>query len=910
MSEEKGSALSPKSPTIEKFFPVREVSAKSMREKDRAPPIFEMLFWWTRKPLIACRTAIAGAVSDLDDPEEFKKAIALDKERPYEENPRIRAEGVKLLDPFAGGGSIPFEALRMGMDVTTIELLPVAYVVLKATLEYPLKYGEKLVEDVERWGREMIRRLEERVGHLYRKGDLVYIGTWFVKCPKCGFWTPLVKDWWLDKKKGIWMRPIVEGGKFRVEVIEGGKPRNGTMSGGVGTCINCNNTITEHYIKESIKKYLNGDKTLAEPRFLVKVIKVGDRRDYRPVNEEDLELLHKAEIEMKAFVNRNDLDIPTEPLVEYGSTLRIKAYGFNKWYQLFNARQLLTMITSIKLIREISRKIEEERKREGLTNKSAREYAGAVATYLAFMAVELSRFNSLITHWHSIKVHIGHSLAFRRESMTWNFCEVNPFMEVSGSLINMFKKVIRALKFATNKLSAKVPLNVQDRDKKLDLNKKAQALKVLLASATDIPLPSDEKYDLIVTDPPYYDDVPYAELSDFYYVWLKRALSEYYPEAFHYNTQWEELALQEVSVNPTRFNVVNARQRAMEHYRALLKKSMKECYRLLKDSGFLVVFFAHSSVEAWRDLVEALQSAGFEIIRTWPVHTEKRSRATAFGKGVIDTSLIVVAKKKVQSGGVGYVEELVPEVRVAVKNEVKRLVQEFNLKGADLINAAMGPALKIITRYDRIERASIGGAIENILNIVQETVVPAFLEVKLGSQVMARLDPYTSFYVFTRMSYGLHGKEKRLVLPFDHANRVALALGVNIDNLEKAHVVKHTYTKRKERKAVEVILPRGEVKTFLKERDLNLDEPAPKSIIDVVHLLEVAYNLKGRKGVNELYTKLNGFRGFDLEAIKTVIQALYIGLADDDPEKPLLKPLLDLDLRETKHVTLDKLFGW
>jgi len=308
--------------------------------------------------------------------------------------------------------------------------------------------------------------------------------------------------------------------------------------------------------------------------------------------------------------------------------------------------------------------------------------------------------------------------------------------------------------------------------------------------------------------------------------------------------------------------------------------------------------------------VEALQSAGFEIIRTWPVHTEKRGRATAFGKGVIDTSLIVIAKKKVQSRGVGYVEELMPEVRVAVRNEVKRLVQEFNLKGADLINAAMGPALKIITRYDRIERASIGGAVENILNIVQETVVPAFLEVKLGSQVMARLDPYTSFYMFTRMSYGLHGKEKRLVLPFDHANRVALALGVNIDNLEKAHVVKHTYTKRKERKAVEVILPRGEVKTFLKERGLNLDEPAPKSIIDVVHLLEVAYNLKGRRGVNELYTKLNGFRGFDLEAIKTVIQALYMGLADDDPEKPLLKPLLDLDLRETKHVTLDKLFGW
>jgi putative DNA methylase len=911
MSKEKGSALPPKSLTIEKFFPVREVSAKSMREKDRAPPIFEMLFWWTRKPLIACRAAIAGAVSDLDDSEEFKKAIALDKERPYEENPRIRAEGVKLLDPFAGGGSIPFEALRMGMDVTAIELLPVAYVVLKATLEYPLKYGEKLVEDVERWGREMIRRLEEKVGHLYHRGDLVYIGTWFVKCPKCGFWTPLVKDWWLDRKRGIWMRPVIEGGKFKVEIEGEGKASNGTISRGTGTCINCNSTIMESYIKGSIKKYLNGDKSFAEPLLLVKVIRVGDRREYKPAYEEDLKLLRGAETGIRILMSNYEFDVPSEPIASYENrSLWVLAYGFDKFHQFFNPRQLLTMTTLIKLIRRISKEIEEEKKKEGLSHETAREYAGAVATYLALMAVEFSRFNSLITHWDSTNVKIGHSLAFRGGAMTWNFCEVNPFMEISGSLINMFKKVVRALKFATNKLSTKVPLNVQDKDKKLDLNEKAQVLKVLLASATDIPLPSDEKYDLIVTDPPYYHDVPYAELSDFYYIWLKRALSEYYPEAFHYNTQWEELALQEVSVNPARFNIVNARQRAMEHYRALLKKSMKECYRLLKDEGLLVVFFAHSSVEAWRDLVEALQSAGFEITRTWPVHTEKRGRATAFGKGVIDTSLIVVAKKKVQSGGVGYVEELVPEVRVAVRNEVKRLVQEFNLKGADLINAAMGPALKIITRYDRIERASISGAVENVLNIVQETVVPAFLEVKLGSQVMARLDPYTSFYMFTRMSYGLHGKEKRLVLPFDHANRVALALGVNIDNLEKAHVVKHTYTKRKERKAVEVILPRGEVKTFLKERGLNLDEPAPKSIIDVVHLLEVAYNLKGRRGVNELYTKLNGFRGFDLEAIKTVIQALYMGLADDDPEKPLLKPLLDLDLRETKHVTLDKLFGW
>ena len=486
--------------------------------------------------------------------------------------------------------------------------------------------------------------------------------------------------------------------------------------------------------------------------------------------------------------------------------------------------------------------------------------------------------------------------------MTLNFTEANPFEKTSGSLVNMLDNVLRGLKFSIK------ALNIGNA-KELNLSKYSMTINeklginvgIICASATNMPL--DDKFDLIITDPPYYDDVPYSELSDFFYVWLKRAIGEYYPEAFHYNTQWEELSLYEVSVNPARFNVPNAKQRAIDHFRALLKRSMRECYRLLKDDGLLIVFFAHSSIEAWRDLVEALQSAGFQITRTWPVHTEMMTRVTARGKAVIDTSLIVVARKRAKSGEVGYIEELKPRVREAVKNEVRKLVQEFNLKGADLINAAMGPALRIITQYDKIESASVGGTVDDVLKIVEETVVPAFLEVKLGSQMMARLDPYTSFYVYVRLSYGVHGKEKKLVLPFDHANRIAIALGIDVNELAKARIVK--YSKGKSRKDVEVILPRGNIKNFLKERDLDLNEPNPRSIIDVIHLLEAAYNIKGRKGVDELYGKLKGFRDFDSKTIKTIIQALYTGLDGEDPEKPLLKPLINL---ESNLMTLDSFF--
>ena len=904
----------PKSPTIENYFPVREVSEKSKKEKDNEAPIFDMLFWWTRKPLTACRAVIGGAITEMN-PEEFKRAIALERDRPYEVNPSIKVEGIKLLDPFAGGGSIPFEALRMGIDITAVELLPVAYILLKATLEYPLKYGDKLVKDVEKWGKELIKRLEEKVGRLYRKGDLTYIGTWFVRCPRCGFWTPLINNWWLDKKKNIWMKPIIEGEKLRIEIAREGKPLSGTISRGTGTCVRCGNAIKEDYIKDALKKYLNGDKSLAEPRLLAVVIKTPSGRDFRAATDEDLKLLLEAEKEIKKLITEGDLDIPTEPIPLYETrSIWVVSYGFEKWYQFFNPRQLLTLVTLAKLIREIAKEVEEEKIREGLSTNDAKEYAKAVITYLSLVMIQHARFNSIVTHWDSTNVKIGHALAFRGISMTWNFVETNPFEKTAGSLLNMLEAVKEGLEFAVKALKTsrssqqvinKSSLgNIDGNNATTNDNK----IKIILSSATSLNL--NESYDIIITDPPYYDDVPYSELSDFYYVWLKRALRDYYPEAFHYNTQWEELALQEVSVNPARFNVPNAKQRAREHFRTLLKMSMKKCYDLLKDDGLLIVFFAHSSVEAWRDLVEALQrpaeGAGFEITRTWPIHTEKTGRATALGKAVIDTSLIVVARKRAKGGGVGYIEELKPKIKAAVKDEVKRLVQEFGLKGADLINAAMGPALRIITQYDRVERASIGGAVTDVLNIVEETVVPAFLEVKLGSQMMARLDPYTSFYVYTRLSYGVHGKEKRLILPFDHANRIALALGIDIDELVKAHIVR--YTKGKSRKSVEVILPRGDVKNFLKERNLDLDEPAPVSIIDIVHLLETAYNIKGRKGINELYSKLKGFKDYDVETIKTVIQALFMGLDEDDPEKPLLKPLNNLDLKDLSPVTLDKFF--
>jgi putative DNA methylase len=214
-------------------FPWREVSEASAVEKGPGrPPHWEMVFWWTRKPLISARAIIAGCLLPADtNPSEFLKAIGIGgKSKAAHRNELLyRFEGIRLLDPFAGFGSIPLEAMRMGIDATAVELLPTAYIFLKAVLEYPSKYGKKLVEDVKRWGEWVTQKLREDplIKELYEDDVAVYIGSWEIKCPHCSRWTPLVGNWWLARvKEGegygrlAWMEPVVEDNSVKIRVID------------------------------------------------------------------------------------------------------------------------------------------------------------------------------------------------------------------------------------------------------------------------------------------------------------------------------------------------------------------------------------------------------------------------------------------------------------------------------------------------------------------------------------------------------------------------------------------------------------------------------------------------------------------------------------------------------------------
>ncbi|RLG15781.1 DUF1156 domain-containing protein, partial [Nanoarchaeota archaeon] len=730
---------------------VNEISAKEKRGGGR-PPYWEMIFWWTRKPLAGARAIIAGSLlPENTDRQMFVKWMRFDeKTSAHRHNPELPRDiqenfrNLKILDPFAGFGSIPLEAVRLGIgEVVAIEFLPTAYVFLKAILEYPKKYGEKLKEDVERWGKWIIERLrndEEDVRELYDDDVAVYIGTWEVKCPICGRYTPLVRNWWLARVEGkryAYMKPKVEGDRVTIEVIEGRDASSPNVRGRpeLAECLLCGSRITyidpetggiygskgeaakalrnrlEFYPKfainewnKKLEEYLDGRTSLeelknakAKPRLLVKIKIANGDLEFEACDEEDNEKLWKALEKVKEVWG--NADIPTEELWKYTSgtagNLSIITWGFDKFYKLFNPRQLLTLVNLVKLIREAGKKVEEEKLKDGLSAEEAFGYAEAVTTYLAVTLCKFVQYSALSTGWNAGYwglLKIRDVLSFRGISLQWNWCETSPInFDSPMSFRGVFKYIANSL---SNLISA--------------ISNSSSKVKILLDDTTILSSLNDEKFDLIVTDPPYRDDVPYTELSDFYYVWLKRALSDnnlaprFHQNALIYNTQWESCAINEISYNEGRLKYFGVEE-AEDYYERLLGMAFKRMAELLKDNGLLVTYFAHSSPEAWVELVEAgWKKAKLSINKAWNIITESVERVIARGKTALESSIVVVWRKRDEET-VGEFEDVYTQAFENAKI-AKEIAWNSNLVGSDLFLATMIGALSTFTSYSRILR--------------------------------------------------------------------------------------------------------------------------------------------------------------------------------------------------------------
>jgi len=960
------------------LFPINEINEFSAREKQGGgrPPYWEMIFWWTRKPLIGARAIIAGSLLPANyNLREFKHIIRIlpDIKSPHRENPHVFPQikeyfsRIKLLDPFAGFGSIPLEGIRLGLgEVVAIELLPTAYIFLKAILEYPKNFGNKLIKDVEYWGKWIIDRLREDsdIKELYDEDVAVYIGSWEIKCPHCGKYTPLIGNWWLarvsgrssneeeneeeETRRGIfrrlaWMIPYISSNIVGIRIVDLNKELNreeinariNTRQGVVdisgriynvprpnidarretAICLLCNNTIRkigkEWYVKEALKeynnnieRYLRGEITIkdlmeskARPRILVKVKIVNRDLEFESALSEDNERLWKALEKIKQMWG--DPDIPMERIPPYGHTgggLRFPTYAIDKWYQFFNPCQLLTLVKLVKLIRKAGKRIEQEKIKEGLSKEEAFNYAEAVTTYLAIVLCKHADWNSMVSGWQLSYLIVAHTFAARGIAMVWNWGEYNPLSDYRGTWKAMSENIIEGLSYLFNATFGY-----------------SSNVKVLLDDATTLSKISDKTFDLIVTDPPYRDDVPYAELSDFYYVWLKRALSDvkevfgvlklvprFHKDAFfddfgnEIETQWKAFALREISENEGRIKYFGENISALDHFKSLLSQSFMTMASRLKDDGLLVTYYAHTSPDAWEALLEAgWLNAKMKITTTHVIATESTESVVARGKIRLDMAIVAVWRKGIS--GEALVDEVYAKtVEICSKDAIE--YRKAGLDGVNLFVAVLGKVLSQFTQYERL--IGIKADRENMIkNLVEKYIYPATAEAIARSYGVtgAKLSPTSMFYLLAKVLVGRRPRQIRRTL--DRTTAIILSIGTRSDlkDVEDKNIIV------REEERLTLLEPRWgtrnlreSIEDTLTLRNLNPREPNILTAIDVLHLLEYYATTLPKEDFKLKADEIRAKTSVLFDEAIALAKILASGLPLEDPERELTKQVINL----------------
>lgn len=817
---------------IETYLPVEEISEEAKKEKNGRAPTFEMHYWWTRKPLVTARAAVLGALLPEDyDIVSFKKLMALGMEKrshTYDINDDQRRllsldiekmwgkDKPTILDPFGGGGSIPFEAMRMGANVICNDYNPVAYLIQKATLEYPILYSDKLYKDVEKGIEWIIENTQKEIGSFYpkhnEKSSLGYIWAWSVKCPTCGIETPLVGKWWLaQKNKNIYVDPFIENGKIKYHIDIGKDVPEGTCSNGKGRCLSCGAVISNEIIKNQI---YNDEKEI-----LLAVILEGKRKkEYVLPSDQDIIALKNADLKVKSLWDKWVVEnlVPLEEIPDDNrGSIWAKPY-LQDWHKILNPRQKLlfiTLIINIKMYVEI------------LKQEHDMKYVEAVATYLSMLLEkEISR-NSRLTYWDSGFEKTGHALASRGISMRWDHSEINPFEKGSGTLLSAKKSILKGLRYSIDKLNIPTSIHI--------IQKPISQL--------------NEKVDLIITDPPYFDDVIYAELSEVFYVWEHKILGQFdFPEQV-----------------PKSEDMSAGGNRNTEIFQRLFNISCRKMHSILDDRGLLVMFFAHSSIDAWDFVLNSLRQSGFQITATWPVHTENTNNPIARGNASIMSSIIIVARKR-KSDKSGFIEEIQEEVEQHLK---KRLEEFWNygLRGADMTVSAMGATLDVITQYSEIKSYTGEMNVKDVLELVQKYVSEYVLSKYIKSS--SGLDGQTSFYLYSRLS-GLDG------MPFDTANLVSKSLNVNLKQFETDGLIESI--KKGQSKGIRILK--------YNEREINKKQ----SLIDVVQYIMIVFE---RSGISDVIKEMDE-SPFSREEITNVLEAM-LSLPAEDVERKAAQRIVD-----------------
>lgn len=834
------------------------VGAESLRERGSAkayPPINFLHVWWARRPLIASRAAVlasllpawpgddeaavdtdANAVRKgletefpdgegeyrswflrilgiLGDPVAGQAAIkaavaaggqtegnAYGYDRAFAVTPdaatihRIhRLSGMRtdlddaptVLDPFAGGGAIPFEAARFGCATIANELNPVAVAILQGTLALPAELGPEFAAIIKRWGAVWVERVSHRLApyfpHVEPDEQLAYVWSNTVPCPSTGRPTPLAPDFWLAHGKAgrdvaVRLEADLTTGAVSRTIVEGKSAAEwgdaGTYKRGAATSIWSGETFGGDYIRAQATTGHLGEMLLA-----VSVTRPGHHgRQFRAPSEADARAVEAAANEATTRLSQWEIDglVPTEA-IPFGTDTRPQKHGLVLWRQLFSPRQLLTAAVSLEELRQVvaeARGTLEERHLRGLN------------LCLAFALDKALDYNSRLASWDATRMKMRNTFDRHDFSFKWSFAE--------------FDGATALLPWAVNnavmnheKISALVT-----RPKSLLDDVAAPLVTVNLGSATNLSLPTGT-VDAVVTDPPYYDNVMYGELADYFYVWLKRSLRDTWPELCMLVLTDKE---DEAVANASLFEQVatrvgrgknatgkSAAELADEHYEELLTRSFGEAHRVLKDDGVMTVMFTHKRVDAWDTLGQALLEAGFSVNSSWPVHTESEHSLHQAKKNAASSTILLTCRKR-GSTAPAYWADIRSAVATAARTAAADLSAD-GLAGIDLTLATFGPVLSVLSRNWPVYSGELGadGSPQVLrpdvaLDLAREEVARLKKRGLLGGREV-NFDRVTDWWLLAWSDF------QAAEFPAGEALKLSIATHLDLDDLAKHHRV-------------------------------------------------------------------------------------------------------------------------
>ncbi|MHA1250195.1 MAG: DUF1156 domain-containing protein [Candidatus Helarchaeota archaeon] len=892
---------------IEEWLPFEEIGIECQRERgvvSAMPAINFLHVWWARRPLTASKAAILGSILPHDfnrnnflklmkfeeNLKEIHKNIISEKRKGkrsligYKKNrafslnlnekeknlikKNIIFKDIKILDPMAGGGSIPFESIRLDLDTYLSELNSVALAILYGTLFFFFLFGKEFANTILEFGMQIDKKIKNLLKKYFywQKGQINYQYIWIrtVICPnpKCNLYVPLAPNWDLirTKNKRVILKLNFSKSNFtekrvKFHIIEN-PPKNilkenlGTINRGKGKCPRCNTSITNEYIKNEAQNGRMGHQLAA---ISYKEYNSNELKFRTPTNDDlrCLEEVKKALHEKWEYWLTKDL-IPNEKFPK-GCDNRPINYGIDYWYKFFNYRQLFTNISIAEEIRNLKESLLQEK-------DISYEKVKAIILYLQLALDKICDYNSISTMWSPTTLRIAHTFSRHDFSFKWSYAEIDIVGKgYDWAIENIVKSYNGLIKLIGN-----------TNKKPKIFNSPAQSLKNI----------KDGEISVIIVDPPYYDNVMYAELSDFFYVWLKRNLKEFFPTLFSaYLTDKDN----EVVANISRFeNIGKSKSKlAKDDYKAKMQSCFKEMNRVLNDNGVLTIMFTHKSTDAWDSLAMALMESGFEITASWPIHTEAELSLHIAKKNAVRSTILLICRKRLKKQQeLWWEDDVLPSIKRIVENKAKKF-KRIGIDGVDLFISCFGPALREFSKGYPVKKIS-GELVraEEAIEVARKVVIEITLQ-NIIKKKSFNIDNISKFYLIAWYFF------KARTFPFDEARRLALAVGLNIEDLKTNYKIL-----KKKSGDVEILLPTEREKIGV----INIDNPNDYGIlINAVHIGILAFQEGGRELFDNVIEKLR--RNTD-KSLRLYMETLFNVLPDvkdlskNLPEKKIIGEIL------------------